>query len=54
MDKEKEITLENTITEGKASVYLENTEQTFSAFYNPAQVYHNIIRNSIEIYLLLV
>lgn len=26
------------ITEGKASVYLENKEKTFSAFYNPAQV----------------
>ena len=58
MDTEKEINNEiinqNTITEGKASVYLENKEKTFSAFYNPAQVYNHIIRNLIEIYLLLV
>ena len=46
----KEISEENTITEGKAFVYLENKEKTFSAFYNPAQVCLCTIRNSIEIY----
>ena len=43
---------ENLITEGKASIYLENIEKTFSAFYNPAQVVFNYInRNLTEIYL---
>ena len=26
------------VTEGKATVFLKNEENTFSAFYNPAQV----------------
>ena len=31
------------VTEGKATVFLKNEENTFSAFYNPAQVYLYII-----------
>jgi hypothetical protein len=34
MEKENE----SLVTEGKATVYCENDQKTFSAFYNPAQV----------------
>ena len=33
--KEKKIDL---VSEGKVTVFLQNDENTFSAFYNPAQV----------------
>lgn len=46
MEKDSEIK----VSEGKAEVYSENEEKTFSAFYNPAQVSLSITRNLIETY----
>jgi hypothetical protein len=40
----------NKVTEGKATVHLTNDQNTFQAFYNPAQVIILLHRNLTEIY----